>query len=736
MSTAPATLRSIVLAALFFSGVASVANQVVWQRGLKIFLGGSETLSAMIVVLVFMAGLGLGAGAMGARAARFTNPMRAFAIVELALFAINVAIAQLLGSDVGASLAAFQRALFESGFPIRAFYAIGSVAILMPPTLLMGATLPIASEIFQRQLGEREQRLIVTLFLLNTLGAVVGAFGSSFLLLPLLGQWITLVLAATMNGTAGVLLYVTARSTLEVAPRAGEAPADATARPPLRFHEAAGLVLGLLSLGYEMTLLRWVPLLHEPQPTTFATTLCLYLLFWSFGVFLAGRVRVPLLPVLGILAALVAATPWFYTWDRIQGPSPLYALGLYYFLPCIAFGLLYGTLVSRHAESWGEDVGRFSLANTVGSCLGVLVFTLVGYELPHAWNAGLIVLGLVGLGSAFVVHDAPETESARRAPARVVLWGVLVAMLAVVSIGLQTRFTDEPFGRTYWGRDGVVEISKDGNVYLDGFWHTQLSDGKSHIGDRYTWMMAFSALFAHPDPAPERALVIGNGVGLTAATLARVPSLDIVAYEINHTLRDVLEDHPRASLGVDRHPRIDLRWQDARTGLALDTTRFDLIVSAPLLLRQAGSSLLLSTEYFELLSSRLEDDGVLAVYAHEGVPSQTLTVYQTLRAVFPHVVRLDDGRIAVASRSPISIDRARIQSRLSIRNPFFNEVGRLVAARRKAGKPLLPTLRSQVAVPIDDWPLITNDHPLAEYSWAIDYWAPGPPEASMQDEGA
>ena len=58
---------ALVLGALFLSGVASIVNQVVWQRALKIFLGGSESISAMVVVLVFMLGLGLGAPVLPGR---------------------------------------------------------------------------------------------------------------------------------------------------------------------------------------------------------------------------------------------------------------------------------------------------------------------------------------------------------------------------------------------------------------------------------------------------------------------------------------------------------------------------------------------------------------------------------------------------------------------------------------------------------------------------------------------
>ena len=108
---APLNRRAIavVLAALFFSGIASIVNQVVWQRALKIFLGGSETISAMVVILVFMMGLGLGAALMGRYCSRLTNPLRVFGLVESLLFLVNAVIAFLLSLDISESVYAAQR---------------------------------------------------------------------------------------------------------------------------------------------------------------------------------------------------------------------------------------------------------------------------------------------------------------------------------------------------------------------------------------------------------------------------------------------------------------------------------------------------------------------------------------------------------------------------------------------------------------------------------------------------
>jgi spermidine synthase len=710
---------ALTLCALFLSGIASVANQVVWQRGLKVFLGGSESLSSMVVVLVFMLGLGLGAGLMGRRAAHVRNPMRAFAGIEIGLFALDIGIALLLASDVGEAVFAAERFVTLLGLPIRTVYAVGALVILLPPTMLMGATLPIASEACQRQLGAGRTRLIVILFLLNTLGAVVGAFGSSFYLLPWFGQWVALLVAAGMNLSAGLLLATGSMSAPDALPEspATRSPRDRMRR--LRLDEMLGFALGALSLGYEMYLLRLMPLAHKPLPTTFATTLCFYLLFWSIGVFLASYLQARLRAFFVAGAMLIAGMPSVYAYDRFEAGFSIYIGGLVYFLPCIAFGLLYGALVSRSAKSWGYDVGRFYFLNTLGSCLGIVFFTLIGYEIPHDRNAYVIALGMMGLFGVLVASETPPDRLSTRRAAMALQAGCALALCGLVVHGLAEPWSQDAHGRTYWGRDGVVEIRDGGEVWLDGLWHTRLSDGTSHIGDRFSWMMAVAGVLSHSDGPIGKALVVGNGIGLTAGTLAKLPDVDVVAYEINQTLRQVMQDNPVGSLGVMNNPRIEIRWQDARTGLSLDESRYDLIVSAPLHLGQAGSSLLLSVEYLELLASRLNPDGVVVLHSREGFQLQSLLVYRTVRSVFSNVAIMADGRLTVASNASIQLSPRSFAARLSRPNPFYREVAAYERSLRQKGESILRALRPQAMLAEENPLVITDDHPLVEYPEVI-----------------
>ncbi len=86
--------------ALFSSGAAGLVNEVVWQRALKRFLGGSETISSMVVVFVFMLGLGVGSILMGRRAGRIKGPLQALAGIEVLLAVTNTLVCLFLRSDL------------------------------------------------------------------------------------------------------------------------------------------------------------------------------------------------------------------------------------------------------------------------------------------------------------------------------------------------------------------------------------------------------------------------------------------------------------------------------------------------------------------------------------------------------------------------------------------------------------------------------------------------------------
>jgi spermidine synthase len=189
---------------LFLSGAAGLINQVVWQRALKVFLGGSETISSMIVVLVFLSGLGMGSAAISTRIQDLRFPIRVFVAVESILAVVNLIICYSLSRNLSESIYWVQRAAVASGVPLRLIYGLAATSLLSAPCLLMGMTLPLGAETCQRVLKFDQNRSVNWLYAANTFGAVLGALLGLGFLLPQFGQRLTLSIAAGLNLVAAL----------------------------------------------------------------------------------------------------------------------------------------------------------------------------------------------------------------------------------------------------------------------------------------------------------------------------------------------------------------------------------------------------------------------------------------------------------------------------------------------------------------------------------------------------
>ena len=383
----------VILCALFLSGVASIINQSIWQRAIKVYLAGSESLSSMIVVLVFMFGLGMGALAMGRYVHRFKNPLLCLAYLEGALFLVNLCIILLLNLDVSAGAVFLQQCTNAIGLPLGFLYITMSSLILVIPCLLMGATMPLVSEACQNQLRCEDSTFLTILFSLNTIGAAIGSLLAGFVLLPYFGQQNALLWACAFNAAAGLCAYVLGRlsAPASVAGRSVQA-IDWFARP--RTEEMLAFWLGFLALLFEMYVFRISILRFTPLPYTFSSVLCSYLVLWSVGIALAKFWKFGFNAAALFTVAVFVFTNYVYSNVYIQYSVMGYAA---FALPCVGIGLLFGLLIRRVGESWGQDVGRIYGYNTLGSCLGIFVGVLVCYKFHYFYYQWLVFIGYIAL---------------------------------------------------------------------------------------------------------------------------------------------------------------------------------------------------------------------------------------------------------------------------------------------------------------------------------------------------
>ena len=679
------TVAILLGAALLQSGASGLMNQVVWQSALRVYLGGSESICSMIVVLVFLGGLGIGSIWMGERATRFGNPLKAFAILESLLGLVNLGVCGLLTVNMSQSVFGLQRIAVSMGLPLTLLYAMCAVLVLGLPCLLMGMTLPLAAEACQRSLGVRSVRLLGLLFFINTVGSVGGAVVSGGHLIAHWGQTPSLMLAASLNLGAGgwlaVLWFNTRSAAQHVEPSVNRPHHNAPYPRRLLWQPTHAEIiaggLGFCSLCFEMYLFRLIPLRHQPLPYTFSAVLAGFLAYWSLGAAMSSWQRhVSLSTTLRVTAITVVATIPMFVWDTrliMYDSTSLVTFVVTkwaYFLPCIGFGYAFGMVNRMAAKSWGHDVGRIAGWNTAGACVGILATTLLGYELPFFLMPLVAALLLASL-QEFIAAESDNSDT-RKMSKRWAIPAVASVLVCVVPFFVDLQGVI-PNQRIYCGREGVIAIETDGDLNWSGLWHSALSKNGSHIGTN-NWHLAVAPVICHPTGDIQDVCVIGVSTGITASTLAKLESVKRVdGYDISHMLKRIYRDHPEGTLNISSNPKINLIWQDARTGLNVNSKKYDIIQTQPLYLKQAGSSVLNSIEFFRLVSSRLKPDGVFCLYSN-GTAEQSLAVRETALQVFPEYETFFNGYLLILSHSRIPLDAEHVERRYERNDPLIDEI--------------------------------------------------------------
>jgi spermidine synthase len=204
-------MRVLVLACFFLSGASGLILEMLWTRELTLVFG-STTLAVSTVLTAFMGGLGLGSALAARFADRLKSPVRAYAAAEAAIGLYALLVPVVIGLYPG--LNRWLWATFGDRYALLSVLRfIASAGLLIVPTTLMGATLPLLARHFVTRPWElrRVGLRIGTLYSVNLFGAVAGAFLAGFVFLPRLGLWFTNVTAASFNLTLAAAILLAGR---------------------------------------------------------------------------------------------------------------------------------------------------------------------------------------------------------------------------------------------------------------------------------------------------------------------------------------------------------------------------------------------------------------------------------------------------------------------------------------------------------------------------------------------
>ncbi|HZY84607.1 MAG TPA: hypothetical protein VFE78_07235, partial [Gemmataceae bacterium] len=133
-----AARRSLPLLLLLFvgSGCSALIYEIVWFQLLQLVIG-SSAVSLCVLLATFMGGMCLGSLALPRVVSPRHHPLRVYALLELGIGVIGVAV--LFGVPLADRLYA---GYFGHGLQGVLLRGAVCAACLLPPTLLMGATLP------------------------------------------------------------------------------------------------------------------------------------------------------------------------------------------------------------------------------------------------------------------------------------------------------------------------------------------------------------------------------------------------------------------------------------------------------------------------------------------------------------------------------------------------------------------------------------------------------------------
>jgi spermidine synthase len=748
------------LAFFFVSGACALVYQVVWVRQL-LLLTGSTTAAVSTVLATFMAGLGLGAWAFGARADRSASPLRLYAYLELGIGLYALVLPQILAAATP-SYVAVARAL--AGHPAALLLLRAGLGglVLVVPTVLMGGTLPVLVRYVGRSL-ERFGTDLGLLYGANLVGGVVGSLAAGFVLIRWLGihgATLTAVLANLLVGLAALLVagHIGAGVSSSAAPVEERFRLDlpAGARPLIW---AVVVLSGVTTMAYEVLWTR--VLVFALTSTVYAFTLILatFLLGLAFGsrLFISVERRprpLAFLAAAHVLAGLSALllTPlssraadlvdWLtarsgYAGGAFLGATAL-AAALVILVPATFMGLVFPLglrlLVDDLTRS-GRRVGAAYLANTAGSVVGSLgtgfvLIPVLGLKGTLLCLATIqVALGVVLLLPAGL--PAPQRRRLLGASAGMLLAGAIAASLMLRG--------PSPFDRRLpVGKDGPTrfEAHRDAIgtsvsvISVPGSGRRLRIDGFDAAGDAtsagYMPMMTHIPMLIHPDP--RRLLVICFGTGSTAGAGLLHPGTSVDAVDIN---RAVFEFAPLFSAwnhNVASDPRARLIVDDGRNYLLTSRERYDVITSEPMPPRFAGVVNLYSREYYLLARERLRPGGLVVQWLplHLVTAEDALAILRTVSDVFPECSLWMYGLtgIVVARRDqPVALDLSRVE-RAFAPGPLRDDLARFgvrdrleFAQMHALGPDVIHRAVARAAA-------VTDDHPSLEFhTWLSPFQA-------------
>jgi spermidine synthase len=462
------------LCAIFvLSGAAGLVYESIWTRYLGLFVGHGAY-AQVLVLVIFLGGMSIGALAVGRRAEQVDNPLRWYARVELAVGILGFVFHDVFLWATHAAYDTLFPALGPGALQALAKWTIAALLIL-PQSVLLGATFPLMAAGTLRHRPDRPGRTISLLYFANSLGAAAGVLVAGFVLIARYGLPGTLLSAAMANIVVGAAAFaVSRRAPARIAPRRDTDLADprdvdrskvvAIPRTLYRLMLAVSFGTAVSSFIYEIGWIRMLSLVLGSATHSFELMLSAFILGLSIGAYIVrrrngadrrtlqqlahvqlamGALAVATLPIYGRsfewMSSFMAAftrEPAGYVGFSISR----YVICLAVMLPATICAGMTLPLITRfllRGPDGERALGRVYGVNTLGSIVGVAIAALA--LLPLLGLKWMIVVG-AAIDVALGLWLLSVERRGARDPYRIRRWiPALGAVAMLIAIGATTR---------------------------------------------------------------------------------------------------------------------------------------------------------------------------------------------------------------------------------------------------------------------------------------------------------
>ncbi len=728
---------------------------------------GATILAVSTVLAAFMTGLALGSYYLGKKGDKIENPLKRYAIYEVGIGLAALVTLALL--DQIAPLSVWMTRTFGYSFTL---FSIGRFIVvfllILVPTTLMGATLPILSR-FMIKRFENMGRSLGSLYVSNTLGAVVGGLVAGFYLIGSLGIHNSIYLSVVLNVGVGIVSWFVAKalsdSPAEVkAVESIDQNASKNARPTRLQKRQRTLLLtgfalsGVTSFAYQVLWTRALVFYVGNSTYAFTIMLTTFLVGIALGGYLVrffidrlndplrcfawvqvgiGLSAVAAMPLLNVAVGSTGIISWFASMDIPWGATVLPRFVISFSLvliPTVLVGMtfpLVGKILVTNLDRTGEDVGKVYAVNTLGNIVGALLPAFVLVPLLGI-NKGILAMSVtnIAIGLGLFAYGRSQISSWRH-----LIPVAIVALVALVlAVPMTSRFssdTESPEDEVLYYREGVVGTTKvyvkqgtgEKHISVDGI---QIGGTNFEIDYKQQWLAHLPKLLISKYQSE---LSIGLGSGILMGESAKHTTLEkIVGVEIAPSVVEGAQYFEEENNGILDSPRVEVVVNDGVNYLLTTKAKFDIISTDGKTLPEYGvNGVFFSREYYTLIRDHLTPRGVAIQWIPTHYPPNVFrTVLHTFSRVFPHALLwyADGNCFLIGSNHEIAFDMAVIEQKLSEpEGPF--------AGLRKFGITTAQSLLSHVIAAEDvlreataDAPENSLERPVVEFYDFQDYAAP------------